>query len=64
MKFYKMNRTQIKKQDTVRILEIPIMPTFSYSPQVTTNLISNTKDWFCLCLNLYINQIIHAYFHV
>lgn len=32
MKFYKMNRTQIKKQDTVRILEIPIMPTFSYSP--------------------------------
>lgn len=32
MKFYKMNRTQIKKQDTVRILEIPLMPTFSYSP--------------------------------
>ena len=32
MKFYKMNRTQIKKQDAVRILEIPIMPTFSYSP--------------------------------
>lgn len=32
MKFYKMKRTQIKKQNSIRILEPPaLMPSSSYS---------------------------------
>lgn len=32
MKFYRMDRTQIKKQNSVRILETPFVPSSSYSP--------------------------------